>query len=44
MQTANGGTQLMPSYVEMLEIEVAGVKTWAHVYVIPKAPYCLLLG
>lgn len=44
MQTANGGTQLMHGCVEMLEIEVAGIRTWAHAYVIPNAPYRLLLG
>lgn len=27
MQTMNRGTQLMPGYIEMLEIEVTGIKT-----------------
>jgi hypothetical protein len=44
MQTANGGSQEMAGCVEMLEIEVEGIKTWAHAYVVPDAPYRLLLG
>ncbi|KAG1819623.1 uncharacterized protein BJ212DRAFT_1267955 [Suillus subaureus] len=44
MQTANGSSQEMAGCLEMLEIEVEGIKSWAHVYVIPEAPYCLLLG
>ncbi|KAG2335643.1 hypothetical protein BDR05DRAFT_855710, partial [Suillus weaverae] len=44
MQTANGGSQEMAGCLEMLEIDVAGIKTWAHVYVVPDAPYRLLLG
>ncbi|KAG2738246.1 hypothetical protein P692DRAFT_20759185, partial [Suillus brevipes Sb2] len=28
----------------MLEIDVEGIKTWAHAYVVPDAPYRLLLG
>jgi hypothetical protein len=44
MQTANGGSQDMKGCLEMLEIEVAGIKTWAHAYVVPNAPYRLLLG
>jgi len=44
MQTANGSTQDMPGCVEMLEVLVDGIKTWVHAYVIPKAPYRLLLG
>jgi hypothetical protein len=27
----------------MLEIEVEGIKSWAHVYVVPDTPYCHLL-
>lgn len=38
MQTANGGSQEMAGCVEMLEIEVEGIKTWAHAYVVPNAP------
>ncbi|KAG2071723.1 hypothetical protein BDR04DRAFT_962074, partial [Suillus decipiens] len=44
MQTANGGSQDMAGCLEMLEIEVDGIKSWAHAYVIPDAPYHLLLG
>ncbi|KAJ8580870.1 hypothetical protein M405DRAFT_887778, partial [Rhizopogon salebrosus TDB-379] len=44
MQTANGGSQDMAGCVEMLEIDVEGIKTWAHAYVVPDAPYRLLLG
>ena len=34
----------MGGCVEMLEIDIAGIKTWAHAYVVPDAPYQLLLG
>jgi hypothetical protein len=34
----------MRGCLEMLEIEVAGIKIWAHAYVVPDAPYRLLLG
>ncbi|KAG2054233.1 hypothetical protein BDR06DRAFT_846527, partial [Suillus hirtellus] len=44
MQTANGGAQEMGGYVEMLEINVEGIKMWAHAYVVLDAPYQLLLG
>jgi hypothetical protein len=44
MQTANRGLQEMAGCVEMLEIDVEGIKTWAHAYVVPDAPYHLLLG
>ncbi|KAG2086954.1 uncharacterized protein F5147DRAFT_559449, partial [Suillus discolor] len=44
MQTANGGAQEMGRCIEMLEIDVDGIKTWAHAYVVPDAPYWLLLG
>jgi hypothetical protein len=44
MQTANGGSQEMGGCVEMLEIDIEGIKTWAHAYVVPDAPYRLLLG
>jgi len=44
MQTANGGSQEMAGCVEMLEIDVEGIKTWAHAYVVPDTPYRLLLG
>ena len=44
MQTANGGIQEMPGCIEMLEVDVEGMKTWAHAFVIPDAPYHILLG
>ncbi|KAG2739862.1 hypothetical protein P692DRAFT_201728967, partial [Suillus brevipes Sb2] len=44
MQTANGSSQGMSGCLEMLEIDVDGIKTWAHAYVIADAPYRLLLG
>ncbi|KAG2051662.1 hypothetical protein BDR06DRAFT_1060488, partial [Suillus hirtellus] len=44
MQTANGGAQEMGGCVKMLEIDVEGIKTWAHAYVVLDAPYRLLLG
>jgi hypothetical protein len=44
MQTANGGSQEMAGCLEMLEIDVEGIKTWAHAYVVPEAPYRFLLG
>ncbi|OAX31889.1 hypothetical protein K503DRAFT_702977, partial [Rhizopogon vinicolor AM-OR11-026] len=44
MQTPNGSSQDMSGCLEMLEIDVDGIKTWAHAYVIANAPYRLLLG
>lgn len=44
MQTANGSSQEMAGCLEMLEIEVEGIKTWVHAYIVPDAPYRLLLG
>ena len=44
MQTANGGIQEMPGCIEMLEVNVEEMKTWVHAFVIPDAPYCILLG
>ncbi|KAG2050286.1 hypothetical protein BDR06DRAFT_892152, partial [Suillus hirtellus] len=44
MQTANGSSQDMAGCLEMLEIDVDGIKMWAHAYVIANAPYHLLLG
>ncbi|KAG2073700.1 hypothetical protein BDR04DRAFT_1009800, partial [Suillus decipiens] len=44
MQAANGGAQDMGGCVEMLEIDVKGIKTWAHAYIVLDAPYRLLLG
>jgi len=44
MQTANGGKEEMQGCVEYLELEVGGVKTYAHAFVVQIAPYRLLLG
>jgi len=44
MQIANGGKEELPGYVEYLELEVEGVKTYAHVFVVQSAPYWLSLG
>ena len=44
MQTENGGIQHMPGCLKMLEIDIDGLKMWAHAFVIPDAPYRLLLG
>ncbi|KAG2063734.1 hypothetical protein BDR04DRAFT_1186167 [Suillus decipiens] len=44
MQTANRGSQDMSGCLEMLKIDIDGIKTWAHAYVIADAPYLLLLG
>jgi len=44
MQTANGGKEGMLGCVEYLELEVEGVRTYAHAFVMQSAPYRLLLG
>jgi len=44
MQMANGGKEEMQGCVEYLELEVGGVKTYAHAFVVQSAPYWLLLG
>ncbi|KAF8889393.1 hypothetical protein BD779DRAFT_1469895 [Infundibulicybe gibba] len=44
METANGGSEQMGGCVEWMEIKVDGLTTWAHAYVVPNAPYRLLLG
>jgi len=44
MQTANGGTEKMMGCVKYLELEVGGVKTYAHAFVVQLALYRLLLG
>jgi len=44
MQTANRGKEEMQGCVEYLELEVRGVKTYAHAFVVQIAPYRLLLG
>ncbi|KAJ3991112.1 hypothetical protein F5050DRAFT_1581968, partial [Lentinula boryana] len=44
MQTANGGKEAMEGCAEFLELVVEGLQTWAHAFVVPRAPYKLLLG
>jgi len=44
MQTANGGKKELQGCVEYLELEVGGVKTYAHAFVVQSALYWLLLG
>ena len=44
MEAANGSTSELLGCVEMLEIDVEGLKTWAHAFIVPLAPYWLLLG
>ena len=43
MEAANGSTSELPDCVEMLEMDVEGLKTWAHAFIVPLAPYQLLL-
>jgi hypothetical protein len=43
-QTANGEKEAMLGCVEYLELEVGGIKTYTHAFVVSKAPYWLLLG
>ena len=44
MEAANGSTSELLGCVEMLEIDVEGLKTWVHAFIVPSAPYRLLLG
>ncbi|KAF5329970.1 hypothetical protein D9611_010409 [Ephemerocybe angulata] len=44
MEAANGAVEKMGGCVEWLEIEVEGMKTWVHAFVVEDAPYDLLLG
>jgi len=44
MQTANRGKEELQGCVEYLELEVGGVKTYAHAFVVQSALYRLLLG
>jgi len=44
MQTANEGKEEMQGCVEYLKLEVGGVKTYTHAFVVQIAPYRLLLG
>jgi len=43
MQTANRGKEGMLGCVEYLELEVEGVRTYAHAFMVQLAPYWLLL-
>lgn len=44
MQAANGGKEAMEGCAGFLELEIDVLKTWAHAYVVPQAPYQILLG
>lgn len=44
IQTANGRKEEIQGCVEYLELEVRGVKTYAHTFVVQLALYQLLLG
>ena len=44
MEAANGSMSELPGCAEMLEIDVDGLKTWAHAFIVPSALYRLLLG
>ena len=44
MEAVNRLTSELLGCVEMLEIDVEGLKTWAHVFIVSSAPYQLLLG
>jgi len=44
IQTTNEGKERRLGYVEYVELEVGGVKTYAHVFVVQSALYWLLLG
>ena len=44
MEAANGSTSELPGCAEMLEIDVNGLKTWVHAFIVPAVLYQLLLG
>ncbi|KAF8816293.1 hypothetical protein BYT27DRAFT_7277147 [Phlegmacium glaucopus] len=44
MQVANNVKEGLKGCAEFLEIDVGGIKTYAHVFVVDSAPYRLLLG
>ncbi|KAF9030017.1 hypothetical protein BDZ89DRAFT_912227, partial [Hymenopellis radicata] len=44
METANGSKEALPGCAEYLRITVDGLPTFAHAFVVPSAPYRLLLG
>ena len=39
MEAANGLTSELPGCVEMLEIDVEGLKMWVHAFIVLSAPY-----
>ena len=44
IQMANGGKEEMQGCIEYLELEMGGVKTYMHAFVVQIVPYQLLLG
>ncbi len=44
MGTANDSKEALPGCAEYLEITVDGLPTFAHAFIVPSAPYQLLLG
>ena len=44
MQIANRGKKKLQRCVEYLELEVRGIKTYVHAFVVQSVPYQLLLG
>ena len=42
MQSANGLKEAMEGCAEFLELEVGGMKTWAHALIVPNAPFRLI--
>ncbi|KAF9440012.1 hypothetical protein P691DRAFT_629840, partial [Macrolepiota fuliginosa MF-IS2] len=44
MHTVNGGSEELEGCVEYLEVDVGGIKTFVHAFMVKAAPYCLLLG
>ncbi|KAF8805848.1 hypothetical protein BYT27DRAFT_7103566, partial [Phlegmacium glaucopus] len=44
MQAANGSRERMEGCAEFLEVTVGDVRTWVHAFVVPHAPFKLLLG
>ncbi|KAF8815694.1 hypothetical protein BYT27DRAFT_7079102, partial [Phlegmacium glaucopus] len=44
MQATNGSREAMEGCAEYLELVVGDITTWVHAYVVPNAPFKLLLG
>ena len=44
MRDTNGGTKTNTGVMENLELTIAGISIFVHVWIIEKAPYRLLLG